>query len=277
LQADGSLLASGPNESPETYTITAETREVGITAVRLEVLPDASLPSGGPGRVYNGNFALDEFALTAAPTDDAGAARRVPFGEPLADFSQQSYGGWPVAAALDGDPDTGWSVHPATGCAHVAIFPIRKPIGTPGGTRLNFTLKQGSPKDHNLGRFRLAVTTVEPPFSIPQGYGPKPLVVKGQAPATAAGGMLVVSVQMSRDGKPMAVRDVGRHVHATGTLGGQPAAWQPVLGEATYPAPWQAWRIAVEPSTEPRPFRLEITAPSSSRAESTCRGFFIAP
>jgi hypothetical protein len=81
---------------------------------------------------------------------------------------------------------------------------------------------------------------------------------------------------MSRDGKPLAVRDVGRHVRATGTLGGRPAPWQPVLGEATYPAPWQAWRIAVEPSAEPRPFRLEITAASSSHAELTCRGFFIA-
>ena len=276
LQADGSLLAGGPNESPDTYTITAQTREVGITAVRLEVLPDARLPSGGPGRVDNGNFALDEFALTAAPANDPDAAQPVPFGEPLADLSQQSHGGWPVAAALDGDPDTGWSVHPATGCPHVAIVPIRQPIGTPGGTRLIFTLQQGSPKDHNLGRFRLAFTTAEPPFAIPQGYGPKPLVVKGLAPATAAGGMLVVSVQMSRDGKPMAVRDVGRHLRCTGTLGGRPAAWQPVLGEATYPAPWQAWRIAVEPSVDPRPFRLEITAESSSHAESTCRGFFIA-
>ena len=43
-QPDGSILASGKNPSPETYTVTAITPLQGITALRLEVLPDNSLP-----------------------------------------------------------------------------------------------------------------------------------------------------------------------------------------------------------------------------------------
>ena len=67
LQADDSLLASGTVGSSDTYTITAEAGLAGVTAMRLETLPDPSLPRGGPGRSENGNFALMEFRVTAAP------------------------------------------------------------------------------------------------------------------------------------------------------------------------------------------------------------------
>jgi len=78
--------------------------------------------------------------------------------ETRADFSQESYGGWPIAAALDGDPKTGWSVDPLEGKPHLAVFEAEKPVGFPGGTMLEFVLQQGSPVDHNLGRLRLSAT-----------------------------------------------------------------------------------------------------------------------
>src|SRR5262249_38941839 len=55
-RADGSIVASGEHPGRDDYTVTARTTLTGITAVRLEVLPDASLPQGGPGRDYYGNF-----------------------------------------------------------------------------------------------------------------------------------------------------------------------------------------------------------------------------
>ena len=61
---DGSVLAGGENPSPDTYTIAAQTELSGITGFRLEVLPDPSLPGGGPGRAVNGNFALNELHVT---------------------------------------------------------------------------------------------------------------------------------------------------------------------------------------------------------------------
>ena len=69
VQADGSVLAGGKNPSPDTYTIVAETDLERITGVRIEVLPDPSLPAGGPGRCFNGNLALAEVALDAAPRE----------------------------------------------------------------------------------------------------------------------------------------------------------------------------------------------------------------
>src|SRR5581483_6994940 len=78
-QADGSVLASGKNPSPEVYTVTATTKATGITGIRLEVLPDDKLPAKGPGRAPNGNFVLNEFKVTIAPEDDPKAAKVVTF------------------------------------------------------------------------------------------------------------------------------------------------------------------------------------------------------
>src|SRR5713101_7823784 len=47
---DGSVLASGPNPGETIYTIEAVASVARVTAVRLEALPDPSLPKGGPGR-----------------------------------------------------------------------------------------------------------------------------------------------------------------------------------------------------------------------------------
>jgi hypothetical protein len=43
-QADKSILATGQNPTPEVYTIQAHTALKGITAVRLEVLTDPTMP-----------------------------------------------------------------------------------------------------------------------------------------------------------------------------------------------------------------------------------------
>jgi hypothetical protein len=62
---DGSLRAEGPNPATETYTITARSDVKGVTAFRLEALPDPALPGGGSGRAADGNFVLSRFAVTA--------------------------------------------------------------------------------------------------------------------------------------------------------------------------------------------------------------------
>lgn len=66
-QPDGSVLASGPNPAKEDYTVTATTKLKGVTALRLEVLSDPSLPNKGPGRAANGNFVLQEFVVRTPP------------------------------------------------------------------------------------------------------------------------------------------------------------------------------------------------------------------
>ena len=60
--ADGSILAGGTNSDKDTYTIVATTELAEITAIRLEVLADPSLPRAGPGRHPGGNFHLTAIA-----------------------------------------------------------------------------------------------------------------------------------------------------------------------------------------------------------------------
>lgn len=68
---DGSILASGARGDKDTYAVEALTDLRGITAFRVEALPDASLPAGGPGRGGDGNFVLSDFRVTAAAPANA--------------------------------------------------------------------------------------------------------------------------------------------------------------------------------------------------------------
>jgi hypothetical protein len=272
---DGSILAGGENPSPDTYTIAAQTDLSAITGFRLEAIPDPSLPGMGPGRASNGNFALNEFRVMASTRNGQSKAIPVKLRNPAADFSQETHGGWPVAAALDGNPKTGWSIDPLEGKPHAAVFETEKPLGFPGGTTLEFVLQQGSPAAHNLGRLRLSATTARPPLPSPKPSGPRSLVVKGQVPASASGGMLVISVQMTRGAQPMRVGGPGKYLTAQGTLAGQEIVCNPVLGTATYPSCWQAWRIAVEPSRQPQAFALVIAATFGPDVQLAWKGHFI--
>jgi hypothetical protein len=175
-QKDGSVLATGKNAPTDTYIVTGTTKLQGITGIRLEALTDPSLPNQGPGRSNgNGNFVLSEFKVSAAPL---GAGRNVEFlGTKLtipaapkpvslqnakADFSQEA---WAVAGAIDGNVATGWAISPQVGRPHTAAFEVKEPLTFPEGTVLTFTLdQQYTGKDHNLGKFRISVTTSKPPL-----------------------------------------------------------------------------------------------------------------
>src|SRR5205085_5387992 len=84
-QADHSLLASGGEPGSETYTITAKAGLSGITAIRLEALPDASLPRVGPGRDPYGIFALNGIDVEAYPAATPAAKQRAAIGDAFAD------------------------------------------------------------------------------------------------------------------------------------------------------------------------------------------------
>lgn len=158
---DGSVLASGKNPDKDLYTFTATTQVEGITAIRLEVLPDNSLGGKGPGRTPHGNFVLSELELTAKSA--GGKPQAVQFQQPQADFSQES---WAVAGAIDGKTDTGWAISPQMGKPHVALFETKTDLGTQGTTELAFRLNQQYGKQHTLGRFRLSVTSMPRPVGM---------------------------------------------------------------------------------------------------------------
>jgi hypothetical protein len=164
---DLSVLASGENPANDTYTFVAETDLTGITGLRLEALPDPSLPNNGPGRCpvappfLGGNFTVHEFSVAAGPVDAPGRAVAVPLIRAAAGFSSPHsatlLGG--ARAMIDGKPDTFWDIHPEMGRPHTAWFGTAKPVGAAGRTRLTIRIDflYGSP--HALGRLRLAVGT----------------------------------------------------------------------------------------------------------------------
>ncbi len=156
LQADGSVFANGDAQKRDLYTLTLNDLPAGITAIRIEALPDSRLPDSGPGRAYyegpKGDFLLSEFTLTAngKPVAISGASEshvRANLGAKM---------------ALDGHPFTGWAGSGRAGVASSAVFNLAQPLTTKGAQlELLFERHYAA----SLGRFRLAVTTESRPVA----------------------------------------------------------------------------------------------------------------
>ncbi len=157
LQGDGSTLASGKNDRSDIYNIEAELPASKVTAVRLEVLADKRLPKSGPGRSTGGNFVLSGVSAEIGPLMGEAKSVSLKFSSASADFSQA---GWVVAQAINGDKANGWAVSPQFGKNHEAIFVADQATGIDQPAKITIVLDQAYKSDpHNLGRFRLSVTS----------------------------------------------------------------------------------------------------------------------
>jgi hypothetical protein len=173
LRDDLSLLASGNNPATDTYTLSFTEVPASVTAFRLEVLPDDSLPRKGPGRAGNGNFVLSEFRGELRAAD--GTVTPLKFQNPSASYEQTGaadgnpFGKWAVAAALDGDTQGkkwGWAIMEQVGQPQVAIFETASDLSIPSGSELRILLDQNLDNpQHTIGCFRLSVTTAPRPIS----------------------------------------------------------------------------------------------------------------
>ncbi|NUQ65682.1 MAG: hypothetical protein HUU20_24695 [Pirellulales bacterium] len=266
-QPDGSLLAGGENPPQDSYLITSTAPVSGITAIRLEALPDDRLPNRGPGRAVNGNFTLAEFTVSTA-------GRPVPIAQARADFSQTSHGGWPAEAAIDGKPQTGWAIDPAEGMRHVVVFELAEPLVCAQGTVLEFRLDH-TDRQHSIGRLRLSATSAKPPISVPRSE--TRFLVRGAVPPTETGGVLAVSDRFFvQPSAPHWTNQCRSGFSVSGTIAGTPAEFEPVVDNAgTYAAPWQTWRLPVAPSESPQPFELRLTSTLPSNVEHRFSAHFL--
>jgi len=75
-----------------------------------------------------------------------------------ATFSQNLFG---VGFAIDGSTanGVGWAIDPQEGVNQTAVFETNVNVGLSGGSVFTFTLTQNYGTQHDLGRFRLSVTT----------------------------------------------------------------------------------------------------------------------
>ena len=204
---DGSILSSGPRPDKDTVTIvsaplplirsrvndkqgsveggTTESsprpvadRLSRITAVKLEVMTDESLPRSGPGRQDNGNLHLSEFEISIEGKDNP-----IELVNPTADFNQS---GWEIGKSIDRNESTAWGIDPREGAPHHAIFELKEPLSLSDSSpeprcsqpadsdnesavvpiRLRFVLKQLHGRGHLIGRMRLSLTDSKTPIRV---------------------------------------------------------------------------------------------------------------
>ena len=154
IQADNSVLGSGDITKSDTYELTLHSDVKGIAALRLEALPDDSLPGHGPGMAFyegpKGDFFLGEFQVSAngSPVKIVSATES---------YSKNNFGKASVNALLatDGDPQTGWSCAGRYGERSEAVFVFDKPLDA---GEIHLKMMFGRHFACSLGHFRLSAT-----------------------------------------------------------------------------------------------------------------------
>lgn len=157
LRDDGSIFSSGDITKRDVFELSIPLDAVDgpITALRLEVLPDDSLPAGGPGRAYyegrRGDFFLSEVEARFgdAPVQFASASHsygKITVGSGTADAEN----------VLDRDGSTGWSTAQREGEPHQLVLQLREPLPTEGALHLTMLFERHFAA--SLGRFRWSAT-----------------------------------------------------------------------------------------------------------------------
>ncbi len=142
---DDSVLSTSDITKHDVYDVDFAHLPNAITALRVEVLPDASLPRGGPGRVYYegapGDFWFNELTIKADGTP-------VKLVKGMATVGNGN-------ALVDGITDTGWSTGGQPGKVNAAVVVFDKPITA---SRLSLQMLFERYYASSLGRFRISVT-----------------------------------------------------------------------------------------------------------------------
>jgi len=167
---DGSILADGANPDRDVYTLFAKTDLERITALRLEALPDVSLPYSGPGRFPdNGNFHLNELRLSSG-------GRSAALTDIVVDYDESGQ----VRSVIDGSVDfaRGWSNYPKAGQANTAVIAARLRRAADNDLKIEMYFSTADVAKHGLGRFRLSVTDDADPLGqqrLRMGFRPRDL------------------------------------------------------------------------------------------------------
>jgi Protein of unknown function (DUF1553)/Protein of unknown function (DUF1549)/Planctomycete cytochrome C len=147
---DDSVLASSDQTKRDVYDLKYQTDLKGITAIRLEAIPDDRLPMRGPGRVYYegpfGDFYLTNLTLNAG-------GQPVKFARASNSFAD---GRHTAATAIDDDLQSGWSINGGQGETHWAVFNTSEPIADATDLALQMVFERYYAP--GLGRFRIWVT-----------------------------------------------------------------------------------------------------------------------
>jgi hypothetical protein len=164
-EKDGSIVIGGESPDSATYTLTGKLPAGRVTGLRLEVLPDDSLGSRGPGRSKHGNFVLNGLSVSIKgyprnPIILTGAE---------ASYSQPE---WAIGGALDGNvkpkkEGTGWGVGGKAGQPHHAVFGFAEAVILDQPAEFTVQLIQNYGEQHTIGRLRLSALTTPTLLAVP--------------------------------------------------------------------------------------------------------------
>ena len=253
-QDDATWYVSGARPEKDTFIVTARTNSQDLRALRLEALPDDRLPGRGPGRYEpSGNFHLTEFRVLAAPsTGSTTGGVRVEFARATADHSDR---GDVIANAIDGRPDTHWSIHPRYGEAHEAVFEFKEPLGYAQGTTFIIRLEHLGAVAHQLGHFRLSVCNGNLPAD---QRAPLPITITETLHKLA-------SQQTTEERRELALQVLAAEVE--GRLAALPPPQMVYAVTHDFPA-----NGSFKPTAEPRPIHLLKRGDLNQPAESVASG-----
>jgi hypothetical protein len=155
--SDGSYLAAGKNPPNDVYTIISPISKGAFSAILLECFPDPSLPNQSLGRFSNGNFVLSKIeAELSSPS--LKTPRKITFNKATADYSQN---GWDIANVLGNDSSKGWAVDgPTRRDITKAMFVSPQLVDIPENATIKISLSHQALSQHNIGRFRIAISSV---------------------------------------------------------------------------------------------------------------------
>jgi hypothetical protein len=153
IEANGVIFASGDFSKRDVYDLQFHTDLPRITAIKLEVLPDERLPKNGPGAIsYEGpigDFWLSEISVLAGD-------KKLPLKDASQSFANTKHN---AAAAIDGDPQTGWSINGGQGRQHAAVFRLAEPLTVAGAVQIQLLFEKYYAA--GLGKFRMWATADE--------------------------------------------------------------------------------------------------------------------
>jgi hypothetical protein len=172
VQKDGSILARGKNPATDTYRLSYAQVPKAMTAIRIEVIPDPSLPAKGSGRAGNGNFVLSEVVLRKLDAEGNEIAI-LQLQHPTATYEQTGAAGenpykkWAIASAVDRDEkgkNWGWAIMERSTQLQAAVIELSEDLNLQPGETLCVELQQNH-NQHTIGRFRIGATSAMRPLA----------------------------------------------------------------------------------------------------------------
>jgi len=156
VRDDGSVLAAGDVAKTTVYELVLSPSAAETRAIRLEVLPDESLPDHGPGMIWyegsKGDFFLSEVEVAVDGRRIAVARATESFaGKPSSSKDSGS-----AAKTVDGDMSSGWGIDGRQGRPNAAVYVLAEPV--PAGEPITVTLRSERHYACAVGCFRLSVS-----------------------------------------------------------------------------------------------------------------------